>query len=233
MNASTERLTWGQHVLDAVTHFQAGLAQPEPAAILIRHSVREPLLDMATADAVPLTPEGEEAARALGRRLPRARRLRVWHSPVGRCAMTAHRVAEGFREAGGAVDVDGVLPILGGPYVRDVAGMVRLVGTLGARYARAWFDGEVPDSVMAPRDQVARQIVGVVADLVAAAAPDALLVLVTHDWNVMLVRESILGITHEEVGWLDYLDGLLVTRAGDGVDVDWHGRAARVPATAR
>ena len=80
----------------------------------------------------------------------------------------------------------------------------------------------------AARDEVARQVLLVAAELLGAAPPDTLLVLVTHDWNVMLVREAILGLTHEEVGWLDYLDGLLITRVDDAVEVDWHGRATRV-----
>jgi broad specificity phosphatase PhoE len=222
---SADPLPWGQQTLDAIT----ALAGSAPAAVLMRHPEREPIVDMKSADLIPLTPAGEAAARALGRRLPCGRRVRLWHSPVGRCAVTAQRLAEGFRTAGGEAELEGVLPILGGPYVLDVDGMLRLVSALGPRYARAWFDGEVPSTVMAPRDEVARQILRTAGDLLREAAPDSLLLFVTHDWNVMLVRESILGLTHEQVGWLDYMDGVLLTRDGAGIGVDWHGRRARVP----
>ena len=220
----TETLRWGQPLLAAIDALDPGA----PAAVLIRHSKREPLRDMAVADGVPLTPAGEEAALEFGRRLPRSFTVRLWHSPIDRCRVTAARIAEGFTAGGGTVRNEGVLSILGGPYVIDMGGMLKLITELGARYARAWFDGQLPPSVMEPREQATRDNLAAAGKLLVEAAPGTLLLLVTHDWNVMLVRETVLGLTHEQVGWLDYLDGVILRRVGPDLHVAWREHRRRV-----
>jgi hypothetical protein len=31
---------------------------------------------------------------------------------------------------------------------------------------------------------------------------------VSHDWNIIVLRELLLGVRHEEAGWLTFLDGV-------------------------
>ncbi len=221
---------WGREVLRAVH----GAPAARSAAVMVRHSERESLTDMREAHLVPLTARGEEAARAFGRSLPRGRTVRAFHSPIGRCAVTAARVVDGYAEGGGDAKLAGILPELGGPYVLDLAATVRLSNELRARYPRAWFDGELPPGVALPRDEASDLTLRAVASVLAAAAPGTLLVLVTHDWNVLLVRESVLELRFEDVGWVDYLDGLLIVPVDEGLEVSWrdHRRALPVPAPA-
>jgi broad specificity phosphatase PhoE len=219
---------WGREVLHAV----AGAPAAHPAAVMVRHSEREALHDMREAHLVPLTPQGEEAARAFGRSLPPGRTVRALHSPIGRCAMTAARIVDGYRAAGGDAALAGVLPELGGPYVLDLAATVRLSNELRARYPRAWFDGELPPGVAMPRDEASALTLRAVAGVMGAAAPGTLFVLVTHDWNVLLVRESVLALRFEDVGWIDYLDGLLIVPAAEGLEVSWREHRRLVPVAA-
>jgi broad specificity phosphatase PhoE len=201
---------------------------------MLRHSEREALVDMREAHLVPLTPRGEEAARAFGRNLPAGRTVRALHSPISRCAVTAARIVEGYRAAGGDAGLAGILPVLGGPYVLDLAATVRLSNELRARYPRAWFDGELPPNVAMPRDEASDLTLRVVSGVLDENAPGTILVMVTHDWNVLLVRESVLGLRFEEVGWIDYLDGLVVAPAAPGLAVSWreHRRHVPVPVSA-
>ena len=53
-------------------------------------------------------------------------------------------------------------------------------------------------------------------------------VLVTHDWNLALVREELLGITPERA-WPDFLDGVVVSVDGDELLIEAHGRVGRLP----
>jgi hypothetical protein len=38
--------------------------------------------------------------------------------------------------------------------------------------------------------------------------------LVSHDWNVLTVREHLLGLMWEEHGWVDFLDGVVMRQEG-------------------
>jgi broad specificity phosphatase PhoE len=219
---------WGREVLRAL----AEVPVEQPAAVIVRHSERESLSDMREAHLVPLTARGEEAARAFGYHLPTGCTVRAFHSPVGRCAVTAARVVEGHRDAGGDADLAGVLSELGGLYVLDLPATIRLSNTLRARYPRAWFDGELPPGVAMPRDEASALTLRAVAGMLEGAAAGTRLVLVTHDWNVLLVRESVLGLRYEDAGWIDYLDGLLVVPTPDGLAISWreHRRCVPIPA---
>jgi broad specificity phosphatase PhoE len=232
MGAPSEaEVPWGREVLGSV----AGVRAEQPAAVMVRHSERESLTDMNQAHLIPLTARGEEAARAFGRHLPAGRTVRALHSPISRCAVTAARVVEGYRDAGGDASLAGVLPELGGPYVLDLPATIRLSNELRGRYPRAWFDGELPPGVAMPRDEASDLTLGAVASVLRGAEPATLLVLVTHDWNVLLVRESVLGLRFEDIGWIDYLDGLLFVPAPEGLEISWreHRRGVPVPSPFR
>ena len=54
-------------------------------------------------------------------------------------------------------------------------------------------------------------------------------VLVTHDWNVLSVREGFMGMRHERDGWPDFMDGVVVTRAGAQVCLRWAAHQVTIP----
>jgi broad specificity phosphatase PhoE len=220
----TSDVPWGREVLTAL----AGVPADRPAAVVVRHSERESLTDMREAHLIPLTPRGEEAARAFGRHLPAGRTVRALHSPISRCAVTAARIVDGYRDAGGDAKLAGILDELGGPYVLDLPATIRLSNELRARYPRAWFDGELPPGVAMPRDEASDLTLRAVDGVLRGAVPRTVLVLVTHDWNVLLVRESVLRLKFEDIGWIDYLDGLLFVPVSEGLEISWRGHRQRV-----
>jgi broad specificity phosphatase PhoE len=209
---------WGGRILHAVSRADRAV----PLALLIRHSAREAITDMRTALDVPLTPEGEVAAREFGRRLPAGRTVRLRHSPVHRCEITALRIAEGVADAGGVAALDGPSDDLGGPYVLDPSRIALLAEDLAGDFARAWFAGELPADVIRSTADAARDQVGFVARVLGAATVPDLHVLITHDWNVLAIREALMGLRTGRIGWVDYLDGLLVGPVAGGVEVSCH-----------
>jgi hypothetical protein len=46
----------------------------------------------------------------------------------------------------------------------------------------------------------------------------------------MLLRERLLGVRHDEAGWLDYLDGVVLVAEDQGVTLRWREHARRLPA---
>jgi broad specificity phosphatase PhoE len=227
--SSSADLPWGHEVLYSLAE-----APPDaPAAILVRHSERERLQDMRDAHLIPLTAAGEAGAREFGRQLPSGRQLRTLHSPISRCATTAARIVEGYRAAGGEAESDGPLDELGGPYVLDLPETIRLSNDLRERYPRAWFDGLLPPGVAMPRDEASALTVKAVARVLRGAPRGALFVLVTHDWNILLVRESVLGLRFEDVGWVNYLDGLLMVPKDGELEISWRDHRRTVAAPTR
>jgi broad specificity phosphatase PhoE len=195
-----------------------------PVAAVIRHAEREPIEEIGRSHEAMLTAKGARTARDTGSRLPAGRKLVLWHSPVKRCADTAQELAAGFSAAGGEASIAGPDMILGAPYIRDLPRTYELLGTLGDPFVRAWFAGAVPGEVIEPLAVAVRRLAGAIASRLRDAAPGSLLVLVTHDWNVMLLREGILGVRFEDVGWPDYLDGPTLRLADGGVSVAWRDR---------
>jgi hypothetical protein len=211
----------GHHLLVALRQLPAA----EPALALIRHAARHPIVDVGRSEDADLTVDGERAARALGEALPRDRPLLLWHSPVRRCARTAALIADGLRASGGHATVGGPDPFYGGPYLEDVPAVLRRLGELGDEpFVRAWFGGELPATVIQPLAVAAAGQLGALERRLGAD-PGQLVIVVAHDWNVLLLREAFLGLRHEEIGWPPFLDGPLLRRRGDQLELRWREHA--------
>jgi len=199
------------------------------AVALVRHAEREPILDFRGSEHVPLTRQGEADAYRLGRHLPPGRLVRFTHSPVGRCRVTAVRIAEGLRAAGGRTEVLGSAEAFASPHVVDSDEVSREMRARGEQFVRAWFDGRVPPSaILHPRDAARRQW-ETIRGLAASAPPGSLTLVCTHDWNIMLVRETYLGVRHEDHGWADYLDGPVVALHDGECRLTWRDHAVAMP----
>jgi len=202
---------------------------------VVRHAERHPIHDLATADAVLLTPAGVEAARTFGGALPAGRPVQLWHSRVERCGMTARAIAEGVTAAGGRAACGGVLDGLCGAFVRDFDGVVALTrqfpgGGGSEGFVRRWFDGHFDPAMIDPCHVAAGKLLSCVARALAAAVPGNLVVLVTHDWEIMTLRETYLGARHDNVGWVDFLDGLVITRHPQAWQFRWQDLLSTHPA---
>lgn len=212
----------GEYILESLNDLPDGC----PAGVFIRHAARYDITDFAAVHLVQLTPEGEQDAFALGRRLPLARTLHVYHSFMDRCRMTGTRIAEGFRAAGGRAEIRGALDELCGAYVRDFDAFLELVQVAQAQeegydFIRHWFDGAHPETLVTSRDVTAAIQRQAILRHLRAHDPDALVLFVSHDWDILAFRESHLNIRHEDVGWVEFLDGVALAYDGDALQVAW------------
>ncbi len=211
-----EQLEWGQGPITALSALSPG----KPAAALLRHAAREPITDFATSEQAPLTAAGRQHARAVGRHLPPGRTLRLVYSTVERCADTAACIAEGYRSSGGEATLVGSVPALFTPYVRDLHALSRFTRELGARFMRAWFDGQLPESAVQPACFAAEDFRRTTLELLSHE-PSTLTLMITHDWNILLLREIYLRLPHEEVGWADFLDGPVIAIEPEYLTLRW------------
>lgn len=214
-----------EHLLDA---WRTARRSRRPAAFMVRHAERGPVTDLDTHEEVRLTERGHRQAQEAGRVIAAlTSSVVLHHSPVERCGETARGIASGASGAGASAQVGGALDVLGTSFIKDKPRAWALVRKHGPGFIRQWFDGNLPAEVFEPRAPAAHAQLTVV-DAALSAEADAAHVLVTHDWNLAVVREELLGITPERA-WPDYLDGVVVSLDGDQLLVEAFGRVGRIP----
>ncbi len=194
------------------------LPRDRSVALLLRHAERAPIEKIADAMEARLTAQGREDSRRLGEEFAPWSPLVIHHSFIHRCRETAEAVAAGARAKGAAVEVRGVLDTLGGPYLRDWDGVMRRVIAEGAgAFVRDWFAGRLASDQVVEPLQAAREQLSVPLGQLAGAGEKALIVNVTHDWNVLLVRHFFLDSGRAGQRWPDYLEAVAAWREGDVV----------------
>lgn len=195
---------------------------------MLRHAERDPITEPAAIWRAQLTPRGIEKARALGQRLYAhgIRRLCLGWSPVERCAQTARSIAEGLESAGGSVIELGPAGVFAAPYVLDPDTVFPRLFELGnAAFLRAWFEGGLGPG-MAPATDACHVLLRRLVAVLEAPVDAELRLIVSHDWNVALLREAWIGGRVEEATLPALLQGptlwshrgrLLVAERGHGL----------------
>lgn len=177
---------------------------------MLRHAARHAITDPAHPELAVLTDEGHASAEAFGAALGDFARVRLFFSPVLRCQQTAEGIARGVRRTGATVEIHGAHESLGIGYTRDRDEFGRLFELHGEHFVRLWCGGELPATVIDSADRCASDILAHIRERLAevTSTPRALDLHVSHDINIMAVREQLVGLRHEDVGWLNFLDGV-------------------------
>jgi hypothetical protein len=87
----------------------------------------------------------------------------------------------------------------------------------GMKFVRKWLDGDVENPIMTdPRKVAARTVKGIIdSKKRKTSGQNTIDIHVTHDLNVLSVKEILLGIRVEDVGWPNYLGGILFIHCSD------------------
>lgn len=196
------------------------------AAIIVRHAERYPLVSVVDSMGVGLTEKGFRDALEFGRSIPFFPKARVWYSPALRCNQTAEGIANGMRERGTEVLVFQEDWNLCGPYVKETECLIQ-AEKLGDRFLREWFEGRVDPGIIDPVPQALHMVLDPIVQKLDTA--EGIDVHVSHDWDIMMMREALLGVKHEAEGWLSYLDGLALLQSGNGVEACYRERCVPLP----
>jgi len=215
----------GQELLQSLE----SVPSTQNAAAMLRHSERHAITDSAKPMNAELTENGMAEARAMGERITGFAHLRLYHSPVKRCQQTAECIAEGASKAGLQVELVGPSEELGVYYIRDLVEAGRMHLAHGDDFIRLWFSGQVPESVVLEPEGIARRKLAHVSTHLAEPASQGrrLDLHFSHDWNIIVLRELLLGVRHEEAGWLNFLDGVAFSMpAQDTLTALWRETSA-------
>jgi hypothetical protein len=190
------------------------------SAAMLRHAARFPIVDPTQPTLAEITPEGATAAEQFGRRIAGFEQVRLFHSPVKRCRQTAECIALGAQKAGITVEHLGPETALGVEYILDLAEAGRLTALHGDHFVRMWHDGQISAKVIRATKQIAETKLIYLARKLQepCTAGQRLDLHLSHDWNILVLRELLLGVLHEEAGWLDFLDGIAFSLCADRLE---------------
>jgi hypothetical protein len=174
-------------------------------SLFMRHSIRYPIIDPAETMVVGLTPEGVELAEEFGSWLGEERRPgRIMTSPVGRCIDTGVAIGRGARWPGEVMIEDR----LGFPFIQASWDRLLAGETNGSTAKEAW--------------QTLNML------LEDTNLSNGVNIFITHDCNVAYMSRSLLGDLVNETNWPAFLEGLVVWREKNQVQIVWRGKIYQV-----
>jgi broad specificity phosphatase PhoE len=190
--------------------------QKKRKAVIIRHAERYSIDNMVNAFEAELTEKGLRDASKFGKDLTdlpgveKKRNILFYHSPIKRCIQTAETIQKSIENSGYSSKMVGDMFELGGPYIAgdwsDVAGEIEK--NEYEVFIRKWFNNEYPSDLVMPLKESAYTITGALLDRLKGE--DVFTINVTHDLNVLVLREYFFNIRHEEVGIPGFLDGIVL-----------------------
>lgn len=191
-------------------------------AIIIRHAERDPIDFMTRALEARLTIGGKSDAFLLGQSLARYNPINIYHSPVPRCMETAECIFEGIISCNESANLAGYLLELGGPYITSnwdvVVSSIEQNGQ--SMFIRKWFDDELPPDLIMPLPEAANVQLNILASQLRSGNSSS--INITHDWNIMILREYYFNLRHEDIGDPDYLDGMFAYLRDDRLHLRYH-----------
>jgi len=199
-------------------------------AAIMRHSeryydkenpAREPFMN--------LTEKGKDASQKFGEQLPQGMGLRAYSSFIGRCIETAYLIDKGYISTGGRTTSNIVEVFLSPFYAKNPAEILKTFLESGSSsFIRSWMNGEFSANVIDDPTESAKKIVGVAKEKLMQALENHIDILITHDWNLYLVKEVFLGLKHEAAGKIEYLEGVVLYKEKDDIFIANHQAEPRL-----
>jgi hypothetical protein len=195
---------------------------PSKVSLLIRHSNRHPIpKGVIEHRDVPLTTKGRKLAFQFGKKLPKSYSIRLYYSPVPRCRETAEYLLKGIHTNSGSAKLMGEKDFL---YINliDQRGIVRILEKIGHHnFGYNWLKGKLDQEIIEPSKLVALRIIEGIITSMKNGIRNIMDIHVTHDLNILSVRDVISPVQNENFDWPEYLDGIIVTQNEDKVTLIW------------
>lgn len=184
--------------------------------VIMRHSARhydhenpinEPFMG--------LTEEGKAISHDWGAALPKGMTVGFYSSFIGRCIETAYLIDKGYVRQGGETRHNIIEKTLSPYYVRDAGRLFQDYMTEAA-FFQQWFAEEIPESIIDHPGDIARELAGFCVERLVSGGPDTpgMDIGITHDWNLYVIRQYLLGVPFAQQGKVEYLDGVVVYQQG-------------------
>ncbi len=180
-------------------------------SMLARHSERLFSTKAEMEPFMPLTEAGKTYAYEFGQNL-RPEPLPVLSSSfMGRCIETACLIDKGFTHQHNRVLVHNSVDQRLAPfYIKDIDKAVkRILAEGNDLFIRNWFNGMMDESIIEHPGKTADLICTLMIEQIHSLPENHMAISITHDWNIYPVKEFKLGLRHEEIGDVGYLESVI------------------------
>lgn len=192
--------------------------------VIIRHSERHYDNDYPDREPfMPLTEHGKDLSFRFGEKLPPQIFIRTFSSFIGRCIETAYLIDKGYMINGGKTRSNMVELFLSPFYAKNPVEILKAFLKSGnSQFIRAWMNGDFSSEVIADPTDSAKKMVGFAKEQLLQSVDNHIDIHITHDWNLYLIKEIFLGLKHEEVGKIEFLEGVVLYKQGDELFISNH-----------
>ena len=174
--------------------------------LIIRHSIREPIIDAKDSYRQKLTTEGILLANKLGSVLAlHSDSFIFFHSPVPRCEQTALAINEGILSNKKQVLSINPMENLAGFFYRNWEYCAELMNK--QEFTSKWFDNEIPQESIIPISETAKIMLN---SILLNNYENITKIFITHDFNIFCLK-SLFRKLYEEVTIPNYLEGIVLT----------------------
>jgi broad specificity phosphatase PhoE len=195
------------------------ILEKRPIAVLMRHAERHPFNPRGEEEAL-LTEKGHRDSYKLGKDLSALTPLQIFHSPIMRCTQTAQQLCRGLEDTDRSCKISGVIEDLGPSlFVIDWEKILASLEEQGPSFVRMWFDGKVSQDLIVPVEVSAKRGLAVLTDQLVKDRLSS--ILVSHDWNIMVLLEHFFKLKHEDIGYPGFLSGIVAYRENQRVSLHY------------
>jgi hypothetical protein len=136
-------------------------------------------------------------------------------------------IADGLRSNGNEVRLVQETWSLCAPYLKD-ENVLREADRLGHGFMREWFDGRLDRRWILPTPEAADMVLSPIVSGLREDGPVGRTdIHISHDWEIVLLRDELFGTRYEEEGWVDYLDGIMFSFGRGGLEARTSNSATR------
>ncbi|MFX0133890.1 MAG: histidine phosphatase family protein [Candidatus Hodarchaeota archaeon] len=178
-------------------------------SVLLRHSIREEIIDRDSLRNAQLTNEGEKLAYEFGKLLPKDRLIRIFHSPISRCKDTAELICQGIRDNHGSALMIGERDFLGGTYILKGHLIFDLFTDLGVSgFVEKWFRGGFDKTILHPPKRARNDMINSLIQCNQNNSKEIDLH-VSHDLNIILFKAVLFNVLSEDFKWPEFMEGII------------------------
>ncbi len=221
MNTNTANRTYGANTVQMIKElYSNGINK---FSVIMRHSARHYDDTMKLEAFMGLTEEGKELSLRVGKNLPDDFTLRLFSSNIGRCIETAYLIDKGYTAKGGKTLTNNLCEDISPFYFTDFKKAIEVMLKYpGTEFIRNWIGGKISSDILLDARETANIMLSHMAKALNESKENTIIMSISHDWNMYLLKEMTLGLAHETCGLVEYLEGLIIFYKEDKLFITNH-----------
>jgi hypothetical protein len=189
--------------------------------LILRHSHRNEPKISENVNKLRLTPQGHAIARLFGEKLPKNRKIRLFHSIIWRCEETAENIHKGFQNIGGKSELKGVLNPLFDIGIQNRSFPDQFKNYHFSEILYRWAAGFYLPEDWTPFTTYCQQTAHLIWNQEKIPPNSGIDIYVTHDWHLMSFRFGWFGLPPDE-SWVNFLGGFAFIFENDHIQLFDH-----------